>query len=150
MKRDQKLFHQIPLHDNFGQALVKALKGKRHRPDAQEYCQDMDEQFAALRERLRTGGGPIGEFREFTIWDPKKRIITAPCFSDRVLHHAIMNICEPTFESWLISQSFACRKGLGLRAAINEARKMEWLSEVVFATRRAALLRDHSTQQTTQ
>lgn len=32
------------------------------------------------------------------IRDPKERGITTPCFNERVLLHAIMNVCEPVVE----------------------------------------------------
>jgi hypothetical protein len=81
----------------------------------------LPQKLGEVGDRLRTGQGPIGRFRDFTIHDPKERLISAPCFEDRVLHHAVMNVCEPVFERWLIRQTFACRTGLGLRAAIREA-----------------------------
>ena len=55
----------------------------------------------------------MGDYHQFTIFDPKERLITAPCFRERVLHHAIMNVCEPVFERWLIADTFACRRGQG-------------------------------------
>lgn len=39
-------------------------------------------------------------------------------------------MCEPAFESWLIRQTFACRRGLGLRAAITEAGR--WTAQCVW------------------
>jgi hypothetical protein len=57
------------------------------------------------------------------IFDPKERIITAPCFGERILHHAIMNVCEPHFERWLIHDSYACRRGKGRVAALVRARR---------------------------
>ena len=53
----------------------------------------------------------------------KERLITAPCFRERVLHHAIMNVCEPVFERWLIDDTFAGRKGKGRLAALDRARR---------------------------
>ena len=123
MKREIHLFDQITEYNNLTSAVGKALKGKRQRPDAIAFCDNLSDELDLLSCRVRNGGGPIGSFREFVIHDPKKRTITAPCFADRVLHHAIMNVCERGFERWLIGQSFACRKGLGLRAAISEARR---------------------------
>jgi RNA-directed DNA polymerase len=73
--------------------------------------------------RIREGVGPVGEFREFWIKDPKERCISAPCFADRVLHHAVVGVCEDDFEHWLIGQTYACRKKMGMRAAIAEARR---------------------------
>ena len=49
-------------------------------------------------------------------------MITAPCFRERVLHHAIMNVCEPVFERRLIADTFACRRGKGRLAALDRAR----------------------------
>ena len=72
---------------------------------------------ALLRRRF-----PLGVYHQFTIFDPKERLITAPCFRERVLHHAIMNVCEPVFERWLIADTFACRKGKGRIVALERAR----------------------------
>ena len=66
---------------------------------------------------------PVGRFSQFVIHDPKERIITAPCFAERVLHHAVMNVCEPKFEQWLINDTYACRVGRGQGAALSRAQQ---------------------------
>jgi hypothetical protein len=50
-------------------------------------------------------------------------LITAPCFRDRVLHHALALVCEPVFERLLIADTFACRRGKGREAAVERARQ---------------------------
>ena len=55
------------------------------------------------------------------IFDPKERVITAPCFRDRMLHHAVMLVCEPVFERFLTPDRFACRRGKGRLAAVERA-----------------------------
>ena len=55
------------------------------------------------------------------VFDPKERMICAAPFRDRVAHHAIMNVVEPHFESYQIDDSYACRTGQGLDAAIARA-----------------------------
>ena len=70
---------------------------------------------------LDDGTFPVGRFHQFVIRDPKERIITAPCFPERVLHHALMNVCEEVFERWLITDSYACRAGRGRIAALSRA-----------------------------
>ena len=55
------------------------------------------------------------------VFDPKERTICAAPFRDRVAHHAIMNVAEPHFESYQIDDSYACRRGKGLDAAIARA-----------------------------
>ncbi len=64
----------------------------------------------------------VGPYHQFTIFDPKERLITAPCFRDRVLHHAVTLVCEPVFERLLIADTFACRRGKGRIAAVERAR----------------------------
>ena len=42
-------------------------------------------------------------------------------FRERVLHHAVMNVCGPVLERRLVFHSYACRKGKGTFAALEEA-----------------------------
>jgi len=100
-----------------------ARKGKRNRAEVREFEAAYPASLEAVGSRLREGSGPVGDFREFWIKDPKERCISAPCFADRVLHHAVVGVCEEDFERWLVGQTFACRKDLGMRAAIAEARR---------------------------
>lgn len=126
MRREIRLFDRIGEWGNLSEALLRTMRGKRESPAAAAFLTDHPAGLHAIAERLRQGGGPLGKFHEFTIHDPKERLISAPCFPDRVLHHAMVNVCEPVFERWLVSQTYACRPGLGLRAAIREAAK--WTS----------------------
>ena len=92
--------------------------------------QNSNERLLKLRTELIEGNFPFGNYRQFPIRDPKPRIITAPCFTERVIHHAVHNICEPVFENFLIDQTYACRVGKGRVAAIEQARqfsrKYQW------------------------
>jgi hypothetical protein len=123
MKRAQGLFDRILDRDNLRLAASKAMRGKRHRPEVIRFAQDAERQLADLAASVRDGSLPLGRFHQFIIHDPKERIITAPIFIERVLHHAIMNVCEPVFERWLIADTFACRRGLGRDRAIDRARQ---------------------------
>ncbi|MBN1423934.1 group II intron reverse transcriptase domain-containing protein, partial [Candidatus Fermentibacteria bacterium] len=62
-----------------------------------------------------------GAHRYFTIRDPKEREIAVAPFRDRVVHHAVVATIEPWFERAFISDSYACRKGKGVHAAIRRA-----------------------------
>lgn len=121
MKRVGHLFDAIVDRSNLQLAAWKALRGKRRRPEARDYLQHLDARLSELSEGLRGGAFPVGRFQQFVIRDPKERIITAPCFAERVLHHAILNVCEPHFERWLIADTFACRAGRGREAAVERA-----------------------------
>jgi len=71
----------------------------------------------------RTPGGPGagGGYHYFTVHDPKERTICAARFRERVLHHALMNVCEPVLERAAVFDSYACRRGKGQLAAVRRA-----------------------------
>jgi len=121
MKRDGDLFERIVRWENLEHALRRALRGKRERADARVFIAALPGSLAEVGERLRDGAGPWGRFTEFVIHDPKERLISAPCFQDRVLHHAVLNVCEPVLERYQIFDSYACRTGKGQFAAIERA-----------------------------
>jgi hypothetical protein len=121
MKRVGNLFEQIIDFGNLELAFCKAVRGKRDRADAREFAANLDSRRAEMVDGLWRGRFPLGRCTQFVIHDPKQRIITAPCFAERVLHHAIMNVCEPVFENWLIDDTYACRTGRGRDAAIRRA-----------------------------
>lgn len=129
MRRAKQLFDQIPERSNLESAVLKALRGKRRKADARSYLARLDENLSLLSEQLRSGKVSVGICTEFTIHDPKERLITAPCFAERVLHHAIMNVCEPEFERRLIHHTYACRRGKGQFGAIAAARKFAGANE---------------------
>lgn len=119
---------------NLLRATWKAARGKRRRPEVAAFLDGLEAELAQLAEQILCGRAPRGEYRSFTITDPKRRLIHAACFADRVLHHAILNLAEPTFERSLVDTCFACRPGYGVHAAIfhvqRQMRRREWYVKV--------------------
>ncbi len=130
MRRAANLFDQIPEPENLRLAFHKAARGRRGQAVVQEFAVGLERHITFMSEAIREGTFPVGRFQQFLIRDPKERVITAPCFDERVLHHAIMNVCEPVMDRWLIGDTFACRTGKGREAAIQRAlhftRHAEW------------------------
>jgi hypothetical protein len=104
-------------YDNLADAALKAARGKRARPEVREFFERFDFHIAALANAMRTANVPLGGYRCFRVYDPKPRLIHAPAFPDRVIHHALMNLMASTFERTEIGSSFACRPGKGVLAA---------------------------------
>ena len=121
MRRTASLFEDIVEWKNFRLAYYKARRGKRASRDVMEYSHRLDSNLDQMADELRGGTFSVGRFHQFVIHDPKERTITAPCFAERVLHHAIMNVCEPVFEKSLIYDTYACRAGRGREAAVQRA-----------------------------
>jgi hypothetical protein len=53
------------------------------------------------------------------IHEPKRRLISAAPFRDRVVHHALCNVIEPIFERRFIFDSYANRVGKGTHRALD-------------------------------
>lgn len=121
MKRIGGLMPRILDVENLKLAFWKASRSKRHRADQREYQSNLDDEIALLSQGLRSGRYPVGVYRRFTIYEPKERNICAAAFRERVLHHALMNVCGPLFEKWLVERTYACVKGRGQTAAIEKA-----------------------------
>ena len=121
MKRIGNIFNQVIEPDNIRLAFWKASRGKRHRPDQREFADNLAVEVERMRCGLLAGDYPVGRYTRFMIFDPKEREICAAAFPERVLHHALMNVCEPYFERWLIFDTYACRKGKGQFKAVRRA-----------------------------
>ena len=141
MRRAGQLFERIVERDDLRLAAHKALRGKRSKADARAFMSRLDEESRTRCVSVADGDVVLGQWHQFTIFDPKQRLITAPCFRERVLHHAIMNVCEPVFERWLIADTFACRKGKGRLAALDRARRFAARPELLPEARRSEILR---------
>jgi retron-type reverse transcriptase len=128
MKRVGGLYMPILDRENFILAFHRATRSKQYRPEVREFRNDLTNWLATISQRLDSSKFTFGRFHQFLIRDPKERIITAPCFEERVVHHAIMNVCEPALDRWLIDDTFACRIGRGREAAVQRAMQF-WRSK---------------------
>ncbi len=130
MKRKGYLIERIADIDNLRLAYWKAQKGKKDKKDVLLFSTCIDENLATLSREISTGDFKIGNYYYFKIFDPKERQICAASFRERVLHHAIMNVCHAEFESFQIFDSYVCRKNKGTYAAIERAKQLmkqyEW------------------------
>lgn len=121
MKRHGLLMGEIVDGENLRVAFWKAAKGKRGKTECIEFAERLDENLALLGAELRDGSVELGNYHYFKVHDPKERLICAASFRERVLHHALMNICGPLLERAAIFDSHACRKGKGRLTAIARA-----------------------------
>lgn len=130
MKRAGNLYSSIAGYDNLRLAFCKAARSKYDRPEVMLFRGNLESNLELMRQQLITRRPDIGHYRFFRVRDPKPRDICAASFPERVLHHAIMNICEPILERYAIYDSYACRKGKGTIRALERAgsfsRKNRW------------------------
>lgn len=123
MKTKKYLFNQICDYKNLRLAYYKASKRKHTSNSYLYFRNSCDERLTFIYNQLISETFGVGNYRQFTITDPKERIITAAPFEERIVHHAIINVLEPVFERQFIFHTYACRKGKGTHSAIKYAQK---------------------------
>lgn len=118
------LFDRIASWDNLVAAYHAARRGKPKSDVAACYGAHLEEETIILQGSLKSGEWEPGRPRIFRVNDPKPRLITAPPFADRVVHHALVRQIEPLFERRFIVHSYACRRGRGVQKAVATLQKM--------------------------
>jgi len=121
MKRATNLVEQIASYDNLRLAFYKASKTKQAKLEVVKFRENLDHNLKLLSQQILSGNVSVGKYHTFKIFDPKERMICAAAFDERVLHHAIMNVCHPYFERHLIYDTYATRIGKGTYAALARA-----------------------------
>ena len=119
MKREKNLYNKICSFENLLLASRKAQKGKRFKTDTAVFNLNLEKELLTIQKNLREKNYIPGGYRGFFIFEPKKRLISAAPYRDRVVHHALCNIIEPLFERTFIYDSYANRKGKGTHKAID-------------------------------
>jgi hypothetical protein len=119
---------------NLSEAFHRAALGKGRCPEVIQFRADLPAQLARLRLEILSETIAVGEMRRFHILDPKPRIIHAPCFRERVLHHALMAHVGPVLDRALVADTYACRVGKGALAAVLRAqqhlRRWPWFAKI--------------------
>jgi retron-type reverse transcriptase len=123
MKTHKHLYEKVCDFENIYLAYRKARKGKRGRMQPAMFERAQEEELLALQEELQTQTYRPGKYHSFFIHDPKKRLISAAPFRDRVVHHALCRVMEPVWERRFIHDTYANRVGKGAHRALDRAQE---------------------------
>jgi retron-type reverse transcriptase len=99
-------------------AYRNAKKGKRYRYESLDFKNELEENLITLQNELQWKMYKPLPLRQFYVYEPKQRLISAPAFRDRVIHHSLVSVIEPLFEKKFVKETFACIKGRGTHAAM--------------------------------
>jgi retron-type reverse transcriptase len=119
MKRFTNLWCQITAFANLLEATRKAQKGKRYRDNVLAFNYNREAELLNLQASLRNQTYCPGAYRTFEIVEPKRRLISAAPYRDRVVHHALCNVIVPLVEPSFIYDSYANRVGKGSHRALD-------------------------------
>ena len=123
MKTYKHLYPQICDFENIYRAYRKARKGKRKFESVATFEFNQEEELLRLRDELQTQTWQPGPYHSFYIHDPKRRLISAAPFRDRVVHHALVNHIEPLWEARFIHDTYANRVGKGTHRALDRCQQ---------------------------
>jgi len=115
----ESLYAQLTSYDNLYCAYTSARRGKRARAEVAAFTFDLEDELFTLQRELRQFTYAPGAYRSFVVHEPKRRLISAAPFRDRVVHHALVRVIEPLFERRFIYDSYANRVGKGTHAALD-------------------------------
>ncbi len=110
---------QLASWDNLLLAWKKASAGKRRNVRVAAFEWRLADELLELQRTLLSNTYTPGAYTHFYIHEPKRRLISAAPFRDRLVHHALCNTIEPRFEQVFIPDSYANRVGKGTHAAID-------------------------------
>ena len=134
VKRKRIELERVADYDNLAYAFWRAAQGKRQRSDVQRFSARLPQELSRLQADILSLQVTVGKYQTFRIWDPKPRLIHAPCFRERVLHHALMAQLGPALDRTLVDDTFACRTGKGTYAAVARAqqhiRRHPWYGKI--------------------
>lgn len=110
-------FNIITDYSTLFSAHKRALRGKRNNPFATDFDYHLASNVNKLQLLLRGEKYVQQPYRKKIIFEPKMRLIEAPAYQDRIVHHAIHFVLEPFYERFFINDSYASRKGRGIHRA---------------------------------
>jgi len=131
MKRLGGIWSRIVSFENLLYAWRKARRGKGRSPELARFALNLEPELIGLQRELENGDYTPGEYRLFTLYERKPRLIAAAPFRDRVVHHALMNLLEPPLDRTFIHDSYACRVGKGVHKAVE--RYQRWARRYTYA-----------------
>jgi RNA-directed DNA polymerase len=117
-KRHNNLYEKIVSIENLRDAYNKTATGKRNTVGYLRFKENKEANLYHIQQELVQQTYKIGPFRNFKIYEPKERLISAVSFRDRLVQHALCNIIAPIFEKTLLPYTFACRVGKGTHAGV--------------------------------
>jgi retron-type reverse transcriptase len=112
------LWEKVVDFENVYRAYHDAAKGKRYHNEILNFKHSLEDNLFAIIQDLNEGAYKPIPLRQFYVREPKVRLISAPAFRDRIVHHSLVQIIEPLFERRFVNDTFACRVGRGTHAAI--------------------------------
>lgn len=113
------LFDRLTCWENLVAAARKTRLGKRRHADCAHFELERERELLRLQDELRDRSYQPGAYRTFYVREPKRRMISAASYRDRVVHHALVNVTGPLFDRNFIRDSYANQVNKGTHRAVD-------------------------------
>ena len=125
MKTYNNIWNEIISFETLLLAYRKAAKQKYYLPEVLIFSENLEENLITIQNELIWDEYYPSPMRQFYVYEPKKRLITAPDFRDRVVQHALCSVIGPLIDKRFIYDSYACRAGKGNIAVVKRLQEFE-------------------------
>lgn len=122
-------FGKITDFGNLYQAYKKSKSGKGFSKSSQRFQIAALDGIHQIKRRLETKTYEVGKYNEFTVHEPKERIIKAGSFVDKIVQHSLCdNVLLPCLQSEFIQNNFAGQVGKGTLFGLDWLRAQMYLA----------------------
>lgn len=102
----------------------RASKTKRNSKEVLIFEIDLETNLINLYRKLKNGTYKMGKYRQFTIYEPKKRIIQSLPYVDRIVHQwYVYEFIKPYYVPRFIADTYACIDNRGTHKAVDKAQQ---------------------------
>ncbi len=122
------LLERIYSWENLLNAYHEAASEKWYRSDVVAFSANLEESLIGIQNDLMWRTYTVGRYRQFYVSEPKRRLIMALGFRDRVVQWAIYLQVNQELDNGMIYHSYGCRVGKGTTRAAD--RLQYWAEQV--------------------
>lgn len=105
-----------------------ARKGKRYRAEVMSFTAHLEDNLLTIQNGLLDGTYELGPYRKLWVYVPKKRLVMALPYMDRIVQWSIYQYLNPIYDKSFIEDSYACRKEKGSHKAASHLQY--WMRQV--------------------
>ena len=126
MKRKGNLYAQIYDPENIKVAFENAIRGKSGIRTIREISKNPDPYLQEIHDILKEERFVNGRYNTFELKERgKDRVIhSLPFFPDRIIHHAIVQICGPIWIKGFIRDTYASIPGRGIHDGVRRIKRI--------------------------
>lgn len=120
-KKIENVYHKVIEFDNLYQSYKKALKGKnKYTKEALIFQEDETINLLKLQKELKNKTYKFGNYTSFYVYEPKKRLIHAPSFRDKIVQLALNNILKEYYNKTFIYDSYGSIDNKGTHRCVDK------------------------------